>query len=207
MRYFIPFLVVVFLFLHQGCDRKTQEKSQSENAADMSPDLVAARQNTSEKTEDPSLTPAVSDPAQKENKTSKLIEVKQQDSGLEFAMNLPEGYSVSSMTDKSGRLIYANNGEFQLEVKESGESIEQLRAYWQEGPGDMTFSRWVINGENGLLVEMEKDGQAVYHIDYLYTDMGTYRFTTPLEQSFSQYQATQMFHVCRLIPVSNKKGK
>lgn len=208
MRYLIICAVFLSLIFSQSCDRST--KSQSSQNQAVSPDLQIveeAKEQMAQEADIVRLTPAVPDPVQKEQKITNLVPSKPVDSGLEFAMNLPDGYTIASAQDKNGILIYAQEGAFQLNVRETGEQLEQMRKYWESGPEGLTFSRWLINGDTGLLVEMEKDGKAVYHVDYLYQGNINYRLTTPVDKSFSQFHATQMFHSCRMIAGMNQKTR
>ncbi|MDX2248556.1 MAG: hypothetical protein SF052_17355 [Bacteroidia bacterium] len=200
MQYF-TFCVVTFLMIFtQSCDRSIEKKT-SETPQAISPDVANSPQAGAR------LQPSVPDPAQQQQMAPKLLEVKPAETGLDFAMSLPEDYAITSTEDRAGKLIYAQNGAFQLVVKETNESIDQMRNYWEEGYKGAKFSRWIISGENGLLVEMEKNGKAEFYVDYLYKGTVRYRLTTPVDKSFSQNQAIQMFHACRMLEVVNKEGK
>ncbi|MEZ4772110.1 MAG: hypothetical protein R3D00_02935 [Bacteroidia bacterium] len=212
MRYITFCLVLFGLIFSQSCDRSSEasETKSSEKNQSVSPDLQHVQQNerqTPAEAEVARLEPAVPDPVQEEQKISNLVQSKPVNSGLEFAMNLPDGYTIATAKGTDGILIYAQEGGFQLIVKETASSLPQMRKYWEDGPDGLKFSRWLINGENGLLVEMEKEGKAVYHVDYLYEGNINYRLTTPVDKSFSQFQATQMFHSCRMIAGLNQKTR
>ena len=123
---------------------------------------------------------------------------------IKFKINLPEGYDFAGISNEEGIRIVADKERFLLDIYPTDLTPESLKSYWQEGPEGYTFRKWILNGEEGILVEVERDGKAEYHVDYLFEWEGKrYRLASAKDVAFSHWEASQMFNVCRMLKVLN----
>lgn len=192
MRHFLISSFSVFLIFSLGCGNHQEEQSSQDSTP-----VISAEATSPE--------PAIKDPEPEDRKPIPLKEVIPDENGLDFKMNLPEGYDFQN-PEPGKKMIYAQEGAFQLVIEEAPMDLEGMKAFWMSSPEGYTFKKWVLDGQSGLIVELEKDGKLYYHVDYLYQGNVPYRISSPLGQTFSQWQATQMFHSCRMIEVLNRKS-
>ena len=192
MRHFLIISFSFFQIFVLGCGNQQEGQSSVDSTPAISSENISAE-------------PALKDPEPEDRKPIPLKEVIPDEIGLDFKMNLPEGYDIQ-VPEADKKLIYAQEGAFQLVVEEAPLDMEGMKAFWMSSPEEYSFKKWVLDGQSGLIVELEKDGKLYYHVDYLYQGNIPYRISSPLGQTFSQWQATQMFHACRMIEVLNRKS-
>ncbi|MEL6844140.1 MAG: hypothetical protein AAFP02_13095, partial [Bacteroidota bacterium] len=120
----------------------------------------------------------------------------------DFSLKLPPGARVEPATNNSNTvLVSADDGSFQILVESADVALEDLVTMWRDKPPVGTFSKFIVNGRGGVLVELEREGKLDYQVDYLFE---SYRLHTPFDERFSRMQATKVFNVCRQIQGLNR---
>lgn len=134
---------------------------------------------------------------------SELKNAEINQAGIQLNLKLPPGSRIQTMANGNEKalLINAEDGSFQIVVTPAEIALEDLIINWQENTPVGSFRKFIVNGRGGVLVEVEKEGKAEYHVDYIFEK---YRLHTPFDKSFSRMQATKVFNVCRQIQGLNK---
>lgn len=122
--------------------------------------------------------------------------------GLPIEIDLPKGVIVKFDKELNGWLIFNEDETFKLVAVSDQTASEDIAQYWRTNPEDYKFRQMKIQTPNGILFEMEKNGQVEYHVDYSVRTPEFLRIYSAKDRPFSQYQAEKMFHACRTI-----KGK
>lgn len=145
---------------------------------------------------------AVQDPAQ-ENRVMDDFESRELGyEGLPIEIELPKGVIVKFDKELNAWLIFNEDESFKLIAISDQTALEDIAQYWRTNPEEYTFRQMKVQTPNGILFEMEKNGQIEYHVDYSISSPEFLRIYSAKDNPFSQYQAEKMFHACRTI-----KGK
>lgn len=183
------FLIPGFLLGMSACD--SSDSTQESDSAE-----------TTVSTELKDLPPAVQEPSP-ENRVMNDFEARELGyEGLPIEIELPKGVIVKFDKELNGWLLFNEDETFKLIAVSDQTASEDIAQYWRTNPEDYTFRQMKIQTPNGILFEMEKNGQVEYHVDYSVRTPEFLRIYSAKDRPFSQYQAEKMFHACRTI-----KGK
>ncbi|MEL7531083.1 MAG: hypothetical protein AAFN10_07240 [Bacteroidota bacterium] len=198
MKRFLPFLIIASL-IFVACESEPSSDSQT-TATD--PSSTTSSPNKPQ--ELPAIPPAVEEAEEVDRSLgqSELKDATINQAGFQLNLKLPPGSSVQAMPgNKKALMVDAEDGSFQIVISAADIATEDLVPLWQENPPIGNFRQFIVNGRGGVLTEVEREGKADYHVDYIFEK---YRLHTPFNKSFSRMQATKIFNVCRQIQGLNR---
>ncbi|MFK7922324.1 MAG: hypothetical protein AB8H47_10235 [Bacteroidia bacterium] len=197
MKRFLPLLIITsFLWLACGTEA-TSEPSAAVEAS-------SSPKQSSNDAELAPIPPAVAESEEVDRSLgqSELKAANIDQAGFQLNIKLPPGATVKPYAaNTKSLLIAAEDGSFQIVVSLAEIAVQDLVPLWEDTPPVGNFRQFVINSRGGVLAEVEKEGKADYHVDYIFEK---YRLHTPFEKSFSRMQASKVFNVCRQIQGLNR---
>lgn len=199
MKRFLPLLILThFLWLACGTETTTESSTLVEVPEASSP------QSSANAAELAPLPPIVEEKAEVDRSLgqTELKDANIDQAGFQLSIKLPPGAKVQPYAaNTKSLLITAEDGSFQIVVSLAEIAGQDLVPLWEDTPPVGNFRQFVINGRGGVLAEVEREGKADYHVDYIFE---RYRLHTPFDQSFSRMQASKIFNVCRQIQGLNR---
>lgn len=199
MKRFLPLLIILSIGLIACGDEVPTDPEAT--ATETSP--VATQPNRTP-AELPAIPPVVEEKGEVDRTLgqAELKDAQIDQAGFQLNLKLPPGAQVQAMPGNSKSLIVtAEDGSFQIVISAADIATEDLVSLWQDNPPIGKFRQFIVNGRGGVLAEVEREGKADYHVDYIFEK---YRLHTPFDQSFSRMQATKIFNVCRQIQGLNR---
>ncbi len=199
MKRFLPLLIISAL-IFVACESEPTTSSQTKGNEPAS----TSASNSQKPAELPAIPPAVEEAEEVDRSLgqSELKDATINQSGFELNIKLPPGSSVQAYPgNKKALIVSAEDGSFRFVISTADIATEDLVSLWQDNPPVGKFRQFIVNGRGGILAEVERDGKADYHVDYIFEK---YRLHTPFDQNFSRMQATKIFNVCRQIQGINR---
>ncbi|MEM6342785.1 MAG: hypothetical protein AAF927_02860 [Bacteroidota bacterium] len=198
MKRFLPFLIVASLLIF-ACENEPSTDSQTKSSEPTSSIANSEKPQTL-----PAIPPVVEEAEETDRNLgqSELKDASINQAGFQLNLKLPPGASVQAMPGNTKALmVNAEDGSFQIVISAADIATEDLISLWQDRPPVGKFRQFIVNGRGGVLAEVEREGKADYHVDYIFEK---YRLHTPFDKSFSRMQATKIFNVCRQIQGINR---